>query len=421
MKRPEAAPGVYARESSEFDHSQRQYATGQSKARLAYAVLVLLPLSVLLFAPAAQGAIHCPPRPGDGAVLNGDVNGDGKRDWHFPGSDQKDAGGNEVITYCLAKPANRFHVVYVDAATGKKHTVGGCFFPRGKNRRSKEKYLAGPKKGQWKTVDWHNWDPDTGADWHFEFDTATKQLKKKKTQGEVAVTQRDDFYYAVYHYDVVATETEYAPVDAEVLRFHARPLDTACAANGCSGVSSPNVLVSSVSTSPGMWEFQMKTPMFGGDGSAEAPFEGINVKVKPGNSIHVAASGIRDAWVEGTAAAPENGAWRVADYDSNGVRFEATTHADLLPGFLLTGLSLESSVEVTGSVEWATVGDDIRYDGKIAGPGFIGPGDVKPAPIDVDVAPADSFPLIQETPIPSSESVRAGSLEALSVPLTMDR
>ena len=83
----------------------------------------------------------------------------------------------------------------------------------------------------------------------------------------------------------------------------------------------------------------------------------------------------------------------------NGVRFEATSHAELLPGFLLTGLSLESSVKLTGTVEWATVGDDIRYDGKVAGPGFIGTVDVKPAPIDVDVTPTEAFPRMREMPM----------------------
>ena len=81
------------------------------------------------------------------------------------------------------------------------------------------------------------------------------------------------------------------------------------------------------------------------------------------------------------------------------MRFEATSHAELLPGFLLTGLSLESSVKLTGTVEWATVGDDIRYDGKVAGPGFIGTVDVKPAPIDVDVTPTNAFPRLREMPM----------------------
>ena len=46
-----------------------------------------------------------------------------------------------------------------------------------------------------------------------------------------------------------------------------------------------------------------------------------------------------------------------------------------------------------------TVGEDIRDDGEVAGPGFIGPVDVKPAPVDVDVTPTEAFPRIREMPL----------------------
>ena len=383
---------------------QANPATSSRRAGLIFTLWAVSALIASTPSVAGQGngPIHCPPQPGDGAVLNGDVDGDGNRDWHFPNVDQTDAGGNKVVTYCLAKPANRFHVVYVDKETGESHTVGGCFFPRGRNRRSKEQYTEGRKVGEWKTVDWHNWDPDTGADWHFEFDTETKTLEKKKTQGETIVVARDGVFYDVYVYEVIDTEVEHAPVGRELLRLRNRPLEWACPRSGCPGVSMANVSVDSVSWGGGEWEFQMKTPVFGGDGSEDAPFEGIMVHVEPGDSLRVAGVGIFAASVGGSAAAPENGEWIVAEINAKGVRFEATHEAELLPGFLLTGFELKSSVHIMGTVTWSTVGDDIRYDGKVSGPGVIRPTIGRPVAIDTAGSPSTSSGLMSEIEGPLS-------------------
>src|SRR5437899_769390 len=94
-----------------------------SKGLLAILTAILaLSMPLSLYAQQANGPVHCPPKDGEGAQLNGDVDGDGVKDYVFPQLTQKDAAGNSVEVYCL-NPSNKhsaqFESYYTDKATGK--------------------------------------------------------------------------------------------------------------------------------------------------------------------------------------------------------------------------------------------------------------------------------------------------------------
>jgi hypothetical protein len=350
------------------------------KREILIALLTLsLPVSL-----AAQGDVHCPPRAGEGAQLNGDVDGDGVRDYVFPQLTQKDAAGNTVEVYCLnpsKKHGSQFESYYTDKATGKKSFIGGCYFPRGQNKRSKQKFTDGPNKGNWKLLDWDNVDPDSPNDWHFELDPVTKKETKKKTTHKVALETRDGIWYANTRSDVVAVEVQDATANPYEITFEGRPLMEDCRDRDCGGVSVPNIAVSSQMVRLGQWELSFTVPAFGGTGTQDDPIVGAPARVAAGDSLTIAGVSLTKAFVSGPAADPANGGWTVQAASSGEVTFVATHDAELWPGRPVGGLVFETGYTGVGQVPWSANGDEIRYDGMVDGPG--------PIPVQADPAPTD--------------------------------
>jgi hypothetical protein len=328
----------------------------------------------------AGGGAHCPPKDGDGAKVNGDVDGDGKNDWVFPGLSQTDAAGNTVEVYCLApsdKHGAQFESYYIDKATGQKYLIGGCYFPNGQNTRSKEKFTEGPNKGNWKLLDWDNVDPDSTNDWHFEFDPATKQMTKTKTTHKVAVETREGVWYANTRSEVVAVEVQDGTANHWEITFGGEPLMRNCVENDCGGISVPNLAVSSSLVRLGQWEISFTAPAFGGTGTEDDPIVGAPAQIAAGDKLTIAGTRLTKAFVKGPADDPANGGWVVESFTPGEVTFVATRDAEIWPGRPVSGLFIESSYTGIGRVPWSAIGDDIRYDGFVDGP-----GPVTPAPVE---------------------------------------
>ncbi|HSS52585.1 MAG TPA: hypothetical protein VLX28_26890 [Thermoanaerobaculia bacterium] len=315
---------------------------------LAILTTTLLALSVplALYAQQANGSVHCPPQPGDGAQLNGDVDGDGVRDYVFPQLTQKDAAGNSVEVYCLQasnKHAAQFESYYTDKATGKKYFIGGCYFDGGQNTRSKQKFTDGLNKGNWKLLDWDNVDPNSPNDWHFELDPVTKKETKKKTTHKVVLETRDNLWYANSRSDVVAVEVQDATGNPYEITFGGVPLMNDCAVNNCGGASAPNLVVTSNLNRLGQWEMSFTVPSFGGTGTQTDPFTGSPAHIAAGDSLTIAGVSLTKAYVSGAAADPANGGWVVGSFSASEVTFVATQDAEAWPGRPVGGLIFETS------------------------------------------------------------------------------
>lgn len=344
-------------------------------------VLVAAALLALVLSAQAGWSVHCPPRAGEGAVLNGDVDGDGKNDYHFPALTQKDASGNSVDVYCLQPSGQhgwQFRSYYTDKATGKKYFIGGCFFPEGQNKRSKEKHKAGPNKGDWKLLDWDNWEPRGDRDWHFEFDPATKKLVKKKTKRTSTIEQANGLWYDNYRSQVIGVEEQGATEDAFEVTFEGVPLMEECVDSDCGGVSVANLVVASQAEN-GLWNFSFLVPSFTGSGTLDDPIVGAPAWIRAGDTLTFGGLGLVNAFVGTEAADPANGGWAVSTLGSEEVTFVATVDAEIWPERAVEGFYVESGYPSSGPVPWDAVGDNIRYDGMVEGPGPIGVETADPA------------------------------------------
>ncbi len=339
----------------------------------------LLALS-LPFTLAAQqqtnGNVHCPPQSGENAQPAGDVDGDGTADWVFPDLTQKDAAGNTVEVYCLGGSSQhgaQFESYYTDKATGQKYLVGGCYFTNGQNTRSKEKFTDGPNIGNWKLLDWDNVDPASTNDWHFEFDPITKKLTKTKTTHTVAVETRNNIWYANTRSVAIAVEVQAGTGNPWEITFGGVPLMNNCVANDCGGISVPNLAVSSTLVRLGQWRISFTVPAFGGTGTEDDPITGSPAQIAIGDKLTVAGVSLTRAFVRAPAADPANGGWTVESFTPSLVTFVATHDAEVWPGLPVGGLFIESSYTGVGRVQWSAIGDDIRYDGFVDGPGPVTP------------------------------------------------
>lgn len=335
--------------------------------------LVVAALLALMLWPQASWGVHCPPRAGEGAVLNGDADGDGTNDYHFPALTQKDAAGNSVDVFCL-RPSKKhgwqFRSYYTDKATGKRTFIGGCFFPDGSNKRSKEKHKAGPNKGNWKLLDWDNWERGGDRDWHFEFDPATGRLKIKKTKRTATLEQANGVWHENYRSQVIGVEEQEATEDAFEVTFEGVPLMEECVASDCGGVSVANLVVAtSGDLATGQWELSFTVPSFEGTGTLEDPIVGAPAQIHAGDTLTLGGVDLINAFVTSDAADPANGGWTVSALTPDEATFVATTDAEIWPEHAVGGFFIESSHTGTGPVPWDAVGEEIRYDGTVDGPG----------------------------------------------------
>jgi hypothetical protein len=313
-------------------------------------------------------AVHCPPRAGEGAVVNGDVDGDKVNDWSFPALTQRDKSGNKIELFCL-KGRGMFGSRYTDAATGNSYWIGACVFPGGQNKRSKEKYKEGPKKGDWKMIDWFNYEPppDGNDDWHFVYDPNTGELTITKTSGEYWLVLHDGTWYRQYRYTEDGNETNEAPEDFNDLKYDGNSILLACA--DCGGLSEGNIHVDSNSPYPGGWTFAFTTPSFGGTGTEEDPIVGTVAEISPGDTLTIRGEGITSASVDGDAAGPSYGGWTVAGISAGEVTFAATADANIMPGQTVGDFNVSSNYVGYGAVAWDSTGRDICYAGCVEGPG----------------------------------------------------
>ena len=332
-----------------------------------YLMLASLGLAIFLLAGSAM-AVSCPPAAADGAVLNGDVDGDGVKDWTFPKLTQKDKAGNKVELFCLKgskKHGTMFADRYTDVATGKQYWIGGCYFGGGRNRRQKNR----DDGGNFTTLVRFNYEPPPNGDddWHFSFNAATKKLKVTKTKGSYVTVGTTK----VYRWRRVGCEEYPAPEKFEDIKFGEHSLLASCD-GGCGGESLAAATVSGVSSAPGLWTYTVTLPLFDAAGSGTF-YLGAESQVLAGDRLTLEGDQIVGAYVAGSAADPTNGGWIVLFTTPESAVFEATVDALLLPGTELHGFSLESTHTEVGRIFWATRGEDIGYDGYADGPGSLEP------------------------------------------------
>ena len=104
----------------------------------------------------------------------------------------------------------------------------------------------------------------------------------------------------------------------------------------------PEVLIRNVSYGPPTWEYQMFF-LF--------PKRRLkNINIKAGSTWSIGATGVESASVNGEAALPEFGAWRVEKITTKGVGFEATQDAVVSQSF--SGFSITAPKSVTGKMWW---------------------------------------------------------------------
>jgi hypothetical protein len=151
------------------------------------------------------------------------------------------------------------------------------------------------------------------------------------------------------------------------------------------GASAPNLMVSSNLTQLGRWELSFTVPSFGGTGTQDDPFIGSPARIAAGDSLTISGASLSKAYVSGSAADPANGGWTVKSFSPSEVTFVATQDAEAWPGRPVGGLVIETTYTGVGSVPWSAVGDAIRYDGFVNGPGPVSPS---PDPTPVSKTPA---------------------------------
>ncbi|MEW6382022.1 MAG: cohesin domain-containing protein [bacterium] len=317
---------------------------------LMVAVILLLMISAGMAADSAT----CPPP--DGTPKNGDANGDGCNDWLI--DRETDRQGNQVEVWCLdlgaAGPGggDSFGYRYIPQG-GTPVWVGKCAFNGGINRYSKS---MDPNTGQWKGLQWKNWDdsstdgegtPGVIDDWFWTYDIPQRKLTTKKTHDNRTIAQQDGN----------------APVDFGDITFASLPVQGPDN-NILALMVDPVITLVNLSTGP-LWHYGLRTPPAHSEYSIDPWL--LATEIKAGDRLIMKGLDAVEAYVEGTAALPEFGAWMLTSMTEDSVTFTASVDAIIPPGTLIDGFSFFSTGS-GGQIEWMTAGEKISFVEKVYGP-----------------------------------------------------
>jgi hypothetical protein len=312
-----------------------------------------------------------------------DMNGDGKKDRKL--KDYPDAEGNRIECWCMqqsTQTAQQFYYAFVTSG-GRRSWFGGCYFPWGRNTLQCVGTLetSGSDKGKYKRYDSvyqlnKQYCPSgpnrvpTGTN-----DKLFCHLNKGPNSGKNVKYLTKGYWKAVgaNKYRFVRTQITQCPVKDPPRYPH--DLLVVNPDNPNHGIHTPRTeLVANTENLP-QWEYRLiAAPLtLADDVDPNTEIETtISLDIRPGDVLVVTGEQLNNPSVCCEAALPEFGAWRVASFDAEHVRYEATEAAVLEGahevGF--TGFRFDSPVP-EGQVRYAFYGEDAGDSWVTVGPSFI--------------------------------------------------
>ena len=332
----------------------------------------LFMLMLLMSDGADSSQVTCPPS--DGVIEEKNVGGGAALDKLV--ERQEDEKGNIVELWCIDD--TWFGKRYVPK-TGAAVWVGKCWFDEGKNNQGKCSPDANDngKPDEWQKISWKNVEPPGAGslDWLYNYYCTgpnAGKLKVWETTGHWSDSEKINGKWVQKW--ITTKYKDYSFEDAPT-NFSGIP------GHMPSGIKSPKQVpgiavglfeINPLQLGP-VWEYKISLPAIGGTGDSIDPFLGFPVDICPGDTWTLAAAGVSNPYVTGSAA---SAGWAVAGW---GACYVSYTYAGvdtfvLDPGYAIQGFCFQSNA-IPGTQHWTCYGEGLNYADTTTAP--IGPTMIK--------------------------------------------